>query len=273
MTPPINSVSPERLEQMIDALRGPVGAAVMQGNDLADLRLVLAELAARRAANTPVDGVDIAEALYDELLPLMQADALDVYGRKAKAQAVILSALASRTPNTETVVKALEWINGSGGDEIAHTVVGTYGLGKQVDGIVALRREGFSDKILYEGGDRQEAKAAAQADFDRRIRSALASPPSPAEVTDEQKPTGGFYRKCSADTPGAEWAEGVGYHVHDEQARIEGRAEVAAMAMAANFGRYPTLCEDCPPPDYPTDETRCLPCPRRAALTVSQEKE
>jgi hypothetical protein len=53
MTPPINSVSPERLEQMIDALRGPVGAAVMQGNDLADLRLVLAELAARRAANTP----------------------------------------------------------------------------------------------------------------------------------------------------------------------------------------------------------------------------
>lgn len=24
------------------------------------------------------------------------------------------------------------------------------------------------------------------------------------------------------------------------------------------------LCEDCPPSDYPTDETRCLPCPRRA---------
>jgi len=25
-----------------------------------------------------------------------------------------------------------------------------------------------------------------------------------------------------------------------------------------------SLCEDCPPSDYPTDETRCLPCPRRA---------
>lgn len=25
------------------------------------------------------------------------------------------------------------------------------------------------------------------------------------------------------------------------------------------------LCEDCPPVDYPTDETRCLPCPRRRA--------
>ena len=24
-----------------------------------------------------------------------------------------------------------------------------------------------------------------------------------------------------------------------------------------------TLCEDCPPVDYPTDKTRCLPCPRR----------
>ncbi len=25
-----------------------------------------------------------------------------------------------------------------------------------------------------------------------------------------------------------------------------------------------SLCEDCPPVGYPTDETRCLPCPRRA---------
>ena len=24
-----------------------------------------------------------------------------------------------------------------------------------------------------------------------------------------------------------------------------------------------TLCEDCPPVGYPTDDTRCLPCPRR----------
>lgn len=23
------------------------------------------------------------------------------------------------------------------------------------------------------------------------------------------------------------------------------------------------LCSDCPPPGYPTEETRCLPCPRR----------
>lgn len=24
------------------------------------------------------------------------------------------------------------------------------------------------------------------------------------------------------------------------------------------------ICEDCPPADYPTDVTRCTPCPRRA---------
>lgn len=28
-------------------------------------------------------------------------------------------------------------------------------------------------------------------------------------------------------------------------------------------------CSDCPPVGYPTDETRCLPCPRRAALLAS----
>lgn len=27
----------------------------------------------------------------------------------------------------------------------------------------------------------------------------------------------------------------------------------------------PQLCEDCPPVGYPTDKTRCLPCPRRSA--------
>src|SRR5690606_27401303 len=28
----------------------------------------------------------------------------------------------------------------------------------------------------------------------------------------------------------------------------------------------PVLCADCPPPDYPTDETRCAPCPRRSVV-------
>lgn len=28
-------------------------------------------------------------------------------------------------------------------------------------------------------------------------------------------------------------------------------------------GRDGDLCSDCPPVGYPTDKTRCLPCPRR----------
>jgi hypothetical protein len=31
------------------------------------------------------------------------------------------------------------------------------------------------------------------------------------------------------------------------------------------------LCEDCPPLNYPTDRTRCGPCPRRAAIRVAAE--
>ena len=31
------------------------------------------------------------------------------------------------------------------------------------------------------------------------------------------------------------------------------------------FYEEEALCEDCPPLEYPTDKTRCLPCPRREA--------
>lgn len=32
-------------------------------------------------------------------------------------------------------------------------------------------------------------------------------------------------------------------------------------------------CEDCPPVGYPTDDTRCLPCPRRAQPRSSPNSE
>lgn len=41
------------------------------------------------------------------------------------------------------------------------------------------------------------------------------------------------------------------------------RMAAAAMIRALGGGG---LCEDCPPVGYPTDKTRCLPCPRRSAL-------
>lgn len=33
------------------------------------------------------------------------------------------------------------------------------------------------------------------------------------------------------------------------------------------------VCEDCPPKGYPTDKTRCLPCPRRMTFTCANEAE
>lgn len=47
-------------------------------------------------------------------------------------------------------------------------------------------------------------------------------------------------------------------------AKREGNSEVGAGVLAMD----PTLCDDCPPVGYSTDKTRCLPCPRRVAITA-----
>ena len=44
-----------------------------------------------------------------------------------------------------------------------------------------------------------------------------------------------------------------------EKAKAEAGQEIGAGALA----RDPDLCSDCPPDEYPTDKTRCSPCPRR----------
>jgi hypothetical protein len=45
-------------------------------------------------------------------------------------------------------------------------------------------------------------------------------------------------------------------------------ADKAARILAAlSTQPSPTLCEDCPPDGYPTDKTRCDPCPRRPSPT------
>lgn len=50
------------------------------------------------------------------------------------------------------------------------------------------------------------------------------------------------------------------YHKQIEAART-------AIALANPLSqKTEELCDDCPPVGYPTDKTRCLPCPRRAAL-------
>lgn len=39
----------------------------------------------------------------------------------------------------------------------------------------------------------------------------------------------------------------------------------AALSTTASKGGADELCEGCPPVGYPTEKTRCLPCPRRAS--------
>lgn len=51
-------------------------------------------------------------------------------------------------------------------------------------------------------------------------------------------------------------------------AKNEGDSEVGAGIAAMD----PTLCDDCPPVGYPTDKTRCLPCPRRAMSAADRAK-
>lgn len=40
---------------------------------------------------------------------------------------------------------------------------------------------------------------------------------------------------------------------------------IRALSTTASKGGADELCEGCPPVGYPTEKTRCLPCPRRAS--------
>ena len=58
--------------------------------------------------------------------------------------------------------------------------------------------------------------------------------------------------------------------VHWPMAGKGKRAPRSRVVQAATL--TPTLyCSDCPPPNYPTDKTRCDACPRRYPRTESKE--
>lgn len=59
-----------------------------------------------------------------------------------------------------------------------------------------------------------------------------------------------------------------GDHIQDENVRRELDAASEAFASRVPWDDEPAenadgLCSDCPPANYPTDKTRCDPCPRR----------
>lgn len=67
-------------------------------------------------------------------------------------------------------------------------------------------------------------------------------------------------KRLSIETPAASAASWPARRPPSLQA-IDAAGD-AAMAAACD-GR---LCSDCPPPGYPTDKTRCTPCPRRVPM-------
>lgn len=69
---------------------------------------------------------------------------------------------------------------------------------------------------------------------------------------------GGTYSFCGGC---GESLRGIHY-CHDK------RADLEAAALQA---KPETLCEGCPPAGYPTDKTRCEPCPRRTTRIASRE--
>jgi hypothetical protein len=169
---------------------------------LADARLKLAlvtELLSRRSLDS-ADGVEaaagafvfdryvngqlMAEGVAVEQQATLQG-AMQVAARIAakgpKGETPVL-VLASRPACTAEVVKALLWEEDEPGWWCAQPTAMIGGFGYEVrvtDSGKVRARHGREDWAAFDG-TLAEAKAAAQADFDQRIRSALA-PPSPAQ--------------------------------------------------------------------------------------------
>lgn len=93
----------------------------------------------------------------------------------------------------EVVVKALDWGETSYGRPEASTVVGVYRIYESVSGGWSASRGGLHADVLKDKDGRKNfatldaAKAAAQADYETRIRSALAAP-VPNGVPEGRKP-------------------------------------------------------------------------------------
>jgi hypothetical protein len=162
---------------------------------------------------------------------------------------------ASRTPNTETVVKALQWQDTSGQDEdggydvigasadhpLAHYWI-TYADMRRDEIWLVMRDRGV---VIGHYMTMAEAKAAAQADFDQRIRSALASPPSPAEVT-EPEPVAWQWSDFSGN-----W-----YTVDTNLSRMSLSAQegIAIASAATHAGRVRPLFASPPAQEAVTDD-------------------
>lgn len=61
--------------------------------------------------------------------------------------------------------------------------------------------------------------------------------------------------------------EGLSLSMAQRQDRLE-----EDQTMTQGKDQTTALCEDCPPVGYPTDKTRCTPCPRRSVPSIVSEQ-
>jgi hypothetical protein len=159
-----------------------------------------------------VNGQLMAEGVTVEQQATLQS-AMQVAARIAakgpKGETPVLVLTTRPAPNTEMVVKALEW---RGPFEAfpstmweAETSFGRYEIEEQNASDSPVYELRFNMRVIAIKDGVPEIQECAQADFDQRIRSALASPPSPAEVTPEPERVphevalAGFYEAQKAD--------------------------------------------------------------------------
>ena len=93
--------------------------------------------------------------------------------------------------------------------------------------------------------------------FDEVIRTALAAAAYLREEADFNRSWADGRRGQPLDTPA--------YKARRIEAAEEREAWAEAIESLTAVCPPTILCSDCPAADYPTDKTRCLPCPRRKA--------
>lgn len=121
----------------------------------------------------------------------------------------------------------------------------------QIDVAKFREMESYHERYLAEDSDSDRAWHAKSADHSRAL------------IVEEQK---GFDRGLRAQLE--KIANDMACPYCDRSDTTKDRAigigDDEGFSVGVNCGPD-ALCEDCPPDGYPTDKTRCAPCPRRDA--------
>lgn len=141
------------------------------------------EMTAALANPAPAAG-DVREAIARDLLSILAGKRGQASTERIIKEAIVaLSASPASAPGSGVRVKPLEWEQPEPDwwDVYDRALQIGYAVNQRRDGSVRLRVPGETSFAIF-AGSVEEAKAAAQADFEQRIRSALDASPSPPET-------------------------------------------------------------------------------------------